>query len=148
MQLSRVWLAGHRLYPFKLVDRQRNIRRIDRRRKELVLSDEDFRKSKAQRQTVGSSESMNFREVENRGISAAEKRQRRRWRRLLGILNSRSRESSLSWRNATAARSFPLIKYSIEVYKTPSRRMNLIMSSGTNICRREKHSMATRVVGS
>jgi len=37
--------------------------------KSRVLSGEDFRKSKAQRQTVGSSESMNSREAESRGIS-------------------------------------------------------------------------------
>lgn len=81
---------------------------------------------------------MNFRKVENRESSL------RRWRRLPGILNSRSRESFLSRHGATDAGSFPLIKYSIQVYKTPRRRMNLIMSSWTNICRREKPSASRR----
>jgi len=49
--------------------------------KSRVLSGEDFRKSKAQRQTVGSSESMNSREAENRGISQRRRRRRGRRRR-------------------------------------------------------------------
>jgi len=116
--------------------------------KSRVLSGEDFRKSKAQRQTVGSSRIHEFpRSGESWDFSAA-KRARRRGRgrgRLPGILNSRSRESFLSRRDAIARRiAPPLIKYSIGVYKTPDRRMNLIMPPWTNIYRRRKHSPATR----
>lgn len=142
----RIGLVRCKLYPFKLLDWKISGASIVAG-KDWILSGKDFRKSKAQRQTVGSSESMNFRKVENRrDFLATEKRRRRRW--LLGILNSRSRESFLSWHGATDAGSFPLIKYSIEVYKTPSRRMNLIMSSWTNICHREKYLAANRVAGS
>ena len=68
-----------------------------------VLNSEDFREKV--KLSSRRSESMNFREVENRGISATEKRQRRR--RLLKILNSRLRESSLSQCNATLSDRSP-----------------------------------------
>ena len=140
VQLSRNWLKGYKLCSFKIKNHNEISGASIVVGRSRVLNSEDFREKV--KLSSRRSESMNFREVENRGISATEKRQRRR--RLLKILNSRLRESSLSQCNATTIRSFSLIKYSIEVYKTPSRRMNLIlMSFGTNICRREKHSITT-----
>lgn len=65
----RIALARCKLYPFKLLDWKISGALIVAG-KDWILSGEDFRKSKAQRQTVGSSESMNFRKVENRGISS------------------------------------------------------------------------------